>query len=394
MGWCEKTWTLNYNYFIMVNMKKQQVSQTYASRLFRFLPLKQQVSFVKWLLDRHFHSPLLCWPYDFSNAKKALFIMPEDPFDALNQISNFLALKAILKKASITMLCEEKVYLYLKNIADVDRTIQYAAGDRFMFSRFMRTLNAGLLKEAYDLCFMLDPSPDLSILYYAGRTRAPLRAGYCGAAGFPFLNLHIKPSPVQVHLNDYYNSMARIFGAQSTPQPRWSVQREAIDEVGHLLHEYSLAQYPILVGVDAQCFLDKFGASWVKGLIESLKANAGWSLFVLADGEPDQKSVTCLRELGLPVLTNLPVSRWAALFYRTELVISGRTAFFELAALLQRPALGVFEEQEFDICCNPCRSVRGVSYSVKADSSTIGRIFETALQMTTSKETRSTGKSQ
>ncbi|MBN1758807.1 MAG: hypothetical protein JW863_10835, partial [Chitinispirillaceae bacterium] len=153
-------------------------------------------AFLTFLLHKKHRVPSLKFPVDILSVKEVLIILPETPLEVLHQLKNVISLMTLFKHAGITLLCEHSVASYIKMIPGLN-IVEYDAQDHFSteFSRMAQQFRGGV-----DVCLLLDAAPALPMLYLAGSTAASVRAGYCDAGDYPFLNLHVRPSPSRVYL--------------------------------------------------------------------------------------------------------------------------------------------------------------------------------------------------
>jgi ADP-heptose:LPS heptosyltransferase len=67
-------------------------------------------------------------------------------------------------------------------------------------------------------------------------------------------------------------------------------------------------------------------------------------------------------------------SRSAALISRSDFIVTGKTVFFELANLLQKPVIGLFEKSDIERYCRQSSSTNGISFDSLPDLTTVERI--------------------
>jgi ADP-heptose:LPS heptosyltransferase len=338
--------------------EKAKNSGIFRRTFFSFIGESRSTAFLKFLLKRKHRAPPLKFPVDIPSVKEVLIILPEDYLEVLHQLKNIVSLMTLFKHAGITLLCEREVAPYVKMLPGLN-IVEYCAQDHFS-SDFSRT--AQQFRGVVDICFLLDTSPDLPMLYLAGSTAAPVRVGYCNAGDFPFLNLHIRPSPQRVYLADWYCSMAETFGSK-TGDIRWRVARKTVEEVDHLIKELKIAPDASLIGFDALHFIRTFGSEWTEAFMRRIASlQAGTIYFHVKSVTLDQELVWLCKQ-NVPSFADLSASRLAALVGKSKFVISGKTPMYALAGLLHRPAVGFFAAEEIDRYCPHSKLLKGVPYS-------------------------------
>jgi ADP-heptose:LPS heptosyltransferase len=325
---------------------------------FSLLGQPRSKAFLAFLLNKKHKVPSLKFPVDVSSVKSVLIILPENHLLVLHQLRNVISLMSILKHATVTLLCERSAAMYIKMIPGIN-LVEYDLQDHYSkeFSEISQQFRGNI-----DLCFLLNESPDLPMLYLAGSTGAPVRVGYGDAGDSPFLNLHIRPSSQRKYLGDWYSAMAEMFGSKSG-EIRWRVAQKTIEEVDHLIGELKINPDARLVGFDAIHFIRSFGIEWTDRFMHRvLELQAGTVYFHVED-TPREKELVWLCSQNVPSFADLSASRLAALINKSEFVISGNTPMFALAGLLQRPAFGFFRENEIERYCPQNNLLKGVTYS-------------------------------
>ncbi len=323
-------------------------------------------------LRRRLKGTVVHFPRDFSRARGVLIILPREPLDALLHVDNLISLLALFRGSRTTLLVTAEVAAYYSRVQGVDAVVEYEEAALDPFSPEFRETMRMIGDESYDLCVMLEEDPDPALLLFAGQTLAPLRLGFRGADRWPFLNVHVKPSGRDTYLAARNMIIARLLGARPKTRNRWVVSREATEDVSQMMKEYRLEQGATVVGVDAGFFRGRFGSEWTRGLLEPLKEGAGAALYLYSNERRDTEETRAwLTGRGIPVFSELPVSRVAALVQLSSLLIAGRTSLFELAHLLRRPVIGIFERAEAALYCGPDRHCRAVTYEGRPGKETL-----------------------
>jgi hypothetical protein len=225
---------------------------------------------------------------------------------------------------------------------------------------------------------MFDHRPHIALLYLCGLSAASVRIGFAdidgGADAHPFLNLQIRPSSKHAYSTDQGLLLAAVLGAPARKKIRWTVSKDAVAEVNLLLREMKLDPSSRLIGVDAAYFLRIFGAQWTQSLIDKLKDLSRDSeksepgqfrraCYFFSYEEPDEKASEWLGKHNIPVFSNLPASRCAALVCKSEFIIAGATVLFELADVLHRPVIGILTESQSDAYCRESETMLVLRYA-------------------------------
>jgi ADP-heptose:LPS heptosyltransferase len=341
---------------------------------FRLMPEKWRNAVLAWILRTWYKPPMLVFPWSTNAIRKALVILPEDPVEAFHQIPNYLQIAAHFNSTAFSLFCTGKVSAFFRHIQPNAAFYEYDPHERFLFSREFREWGRTFSKEEFDLCLVMEHSPDISHLYLAGKTAAAVRAGYSEAGLFPFLNIHVNPSPKQPYRLEQNRVLARALGASEGIKVNWTVSKETEEEISHLLRERQIPAGARLIGVDAGLFFRSCGAEWTETLCEKLRENGAYLWYAYCDEEPDGALSVLLSSAGFPVFSNLSPSRSIALIARSTAVISGKSVFFELANMIKKPVVGVFEEKECALYCRETATTKAVAFSRTADRGALDKI--------------------
>ena len=123
--------------------------------------------------------------------------------------------------------------------------------------------------------------------------------------------------------------MAKALGAEIHGDLHWSVTKETVEEILVMLKQSSIKKTEWLGGIDAHYFYFSFGSSWTEELIDKLSMhnNKTWYLYVANIPEPSFMSWLKMRKM--PVFTDLPPPKLAALLHKSDCIISGKGMFFD-----------------------------------------------------------------
>ena len=354
-------------------MRKSKFFGSFKSFLSSFLPGSARVSLLSWAVERKNRAPQLVFPYKCGPSPRLLVILPEDPLAALHQLSCLVSLVAHFKAAHVVVLCERRVTPFFKTVGGIAEFMEYDAADRYLFSREFDRIGREISNGRYDVCLMLEPKPGLALLYSAGKSAASVRIGFTGAGDYPFLNLHVNPSPQRPYLTDRGQLVAAMLGVPLRPKARWSVTKESVEEAGLMFHEMMVPPASRLIGIDGVYFFNRHGRQWTQSLVEMLQKKS-FMCYLFSYDEPGGDAALWAGQQKLPLFTNLPATRSAAIIYKSEFVVAGPTVLFELADLLRKPAVGVFEEREIGMFCRESDTTKGLRYISRPNEATIDSI--------------------
>jgi ADP-heptose:LPS heptosyltransferase len=354
-------------------MRKSKFFGSFKSFLSSCLPASARVSLLARAVERKCRAPQFAFPFKCGPSPRLLVILPEDPLAALHQVSCLVSLAAHFKGAHVTVLCEKRVTPFFKTLGGIAELMEYAAPDRYLFSGEFDKIGREISGGRYDVCLMLEPEPDLALLYSAGRSAAPVRIGFRGAGDYPFLNLHVNPAQERPYLTDRGLLVAGMLGVPLRPKARWSVSKDSADEAALMLREMMVPPASRLIGMDGAYFFSRHGRQWTESLVDMLQKKP-FVCYLFSYDEPGSDVVAWAGRQKLPLFSNLPATRSAAIIYKSEFVVAGPTVLFELADLLGKPAVGVFEQGEIGAFFRESGTAKGLRYVSRPDGATIASI--------------------
>jgi ADP-heptose:LPS heptosyltransferase len=345
-----------------------------SGRISRFLFRLLGPSLGKKLLARKVqarttHLPPFIFPLDPALFTRVLIILPSKRLKVLHQLKNLAELTAFFKNAAISIVAEETCAPLVK-LVDRTNVIEYRYEEKKLFTS---TFNQ-LIREFHgivDLCCLLTREEDLPLLYLAGMTAAPIRIGYVGSGGSPFLNLQVAPSPSRAYLPEWNSALAEMLGAKRAKRVRWGASKETTAEIDHLLKEMHFDPRARLVGVDADFARRRFGASWAERFIKALIPVTQGSVYLYAKDDEDHGIMEWLSQFNLPLIHSISVSQLAALISRSSIIVTGNTLLFGLATLMEIKTVGLFEEKHLASYCPPSPVIKGISFERSPDEKTI-----------------------
>jgi ADP-heptose:LPS heptosyltransferase len=350
-------------------MTKARKQRTFASVLFSILGKKARRAAVTFLARRLVRNRAISFPADVESARKLVFILPEEPLAALHQVENVMSLLVLFNDSQVTLLCEKNVPAFFKSIHGVAAIETYDGADRFLFSREAHRIAALLAAGEFDVCFLLERTPDLSLLYCAAASCAPVRIGFDEAGAYPFLNLRIRQQTGLRHHADRNLLMCKALGGKPVKSVRWVIPKDITQEIEHLMQEAGIPRKQTIAGIDAVSLWTLCGREWIAALMEDLDKLGKRTWYFFGDGTPDGECHTWLRTTKHPAFWGLSSSRAAALINRSDLIISAQSLLFEMAFLLGTRSIGLFDEEKLVQYCRNTPLSQGIVYSGRPDES-------------------------
>ena len=308
-------------------------------------------------------------PDDLANARSVLIILPEDLLGALRCLADILSLTAPAKDPAVTILCATGLGGYFETLYRGIRTIEYDIADRWLFSPRMREIAREIASSHFDILLFLEPDPDPALLALAGRAPASLKIARKEAGGTPFFNIRV---PAATGLNGALIASSLGLAGVERPKIRWAVSREILDETAMAYREAGFRPDAMPIGIDAATFRTHFGEAWTTALIAAV-ATSGHPLYLHSSDLKDAALVAWLAQLGHPVFARLSPPRTAALLQRSHCIIAGKSALYQLAALMDRPAIGIFDTADFAAWVPTGGSIPAIAFSTHPDETTIAQ---------------------
>lgn len=360
-------------------MKKKAKFYGLASRVFfNILGKTRSKTFLSYFYDRKFKKHTFSFPIDNSSIKEVLIILPDKKIEMLYQLKNLLSIISLFKNAIITVFCEKAVSSFVKMVLN-EKIVEFNKSSILEFGTELMAYNEKF-KNAFDICILLDRSPDLSILSLVAATNALIRAGYEGAGEYPFLNLKTRSSQNDRYISDKNCLMTELFGGNCLPL-RISIPKKSLEEIDYLLKESHIDSNQGLVGIDALFFLKQFGDNWFNNFLKQLFQVYNGNLYFYVSDLPTSTESAWFTNQEIPTFIELTPSKIAALIQRTDLVISGNTVFYGIATLVNMPAIGFFREDEIGNYCPNTNKLKGLIYNQLPDDQSIVNLLESVAKI-------------
>jgi len=317
---------------------------------------------------------LLHFPGEFSLSQSVLLILPEAPLDLLYQIQNIQSLAGLFTKARITALCRKDISVYLRNLDCIASIIEYITEERYLFSPAMTLLGQTLKKSNFDACILLERAPAPVLLHLIGSTDAQYRIGYGESGSYPFLNIHIKASSADQYIAENNTTMANTLGAPPTKPAKWTVKKEAQEEIAILLTELKIQKKARIIFLDGPYLFAHFDSQWVFQLCAQLKQQKQFTICCKTDNSIPGSELEKLQKKQVHLLPPLSISRTAAFIYRADYSITGNSTVFQLANLFHKKAIGILQEKSLQRYFKKSNWQYAATFSEKPDTKTINQI--------------------
>jgi hypothetical protein len=142
-----------------------------------------------------------------------------------------------------------------------------------------------------------------------------------------------------------------------------------------MLGELKIPAAARLIGIDVGLFFQAFGQDWTEMLWDKLRDDKAFTFYWYVAEEPDEAMSGFLASVaGMPVFSGFSAPRSIALIAKSAGIVSGKSIFFELANMMRKPVVGIFEENERAVYCQGSATTKSVTFSVAPDSGAIEKI--------------------
>lgn len=362
-------------------MEPEKKKKSLLCFFFNLLRKKGKDSFIKYLAKKNLSSKEINFNGDIEKVKKILFIIPDTVLEAFYQVENILSIMSKYNKSSLSILTGENSAPWFRHFHGISELFCYNTQEDCIFDSEVKALKAEIKAHHYDICFILDRNSSSILSYLLTQINADYRISYYNNSEFPFSNLRIKGNE-DSHAVENNLLISRALQIPLHDKLHWSVSKESINEIGHALKEQGINPSDKAGCIDVDFFVDNFGKKWTKDLIERIKSEVtAFSWYMYVKNADDSKYADWLRSLALPCFLDLSSTRTAALLYKSEILLSGKSYLFELAFLLKRKAIGIFKEDEIKMHCRNIEKSKGIIISEKPDDDTIAQFVSNLKQL-------------
>jgi hypothetical protein len=113
-----------------------------------------------------------------------------------------------------------------------------------------------------------------------------------------------------------------------------------------------------LAGIDIAFLTNTFGQNGASKIVSSLISLKNFKWYMcLTEGET---ASSWMEQFKTPILSDLSVSRSAALVTLSELIITGNTILYGLSTLLEKSAIGFFSQGDLERYCPQSAALKGI----------------------------------
>jgi ADP-heptose:LPS heptosyltransferase len=297
------------------------------------------------------HRKTLQFNTHIRNFRRVLLILPENPCEVVLTQKCIIALKALRRNMEIDVIAESANRDLIKSNPYVDRGTFYGAGELLYNHSAFRQLTAAISGRAYDICFLFCRSDNPLFLVLAVQSGAPLRVGFAGPGVSPFINVSVRPSDASVYEGDRAESLIRPLGVKiSKSRMQWNISKNAEKDVEGVLAQAGYRAGRPLAGVDLSPSRGHrpFPAGLARELFSGLSKAAGAELvpfYLAGNGRASAPEINGPGKDTVSISQN-NVSFAAAFVHRCDLVICLNGLVYQLAVMLRRPVIGLFESAE------------------------------------------------
>lgn len=348
---------------------------------FNLLGNKGKESFIRYQAKINLGSKEISFNGDIEKVNNILFIIPDDILEAFYQVENMLSIMSKYNNSSISILTGENSAPWFKQFHGVSQLFKYNTQETCVFSYDAKILKSQLKEHHFDICFILDRSYSLILNYFLTQIDADYRISYFHDSDFPYSNLRIKALD-DAHAVENNLSISRALKIPLHDKLHWSVSKDSIAEIGHALKEQGIDPSNKAGCIDVDFYVSNYGKKWTKDLVDKVKAEVNEiSWYIYVKNADDSKYADWLRSLSLPCFLELSPTRTAAILYKSEILLSGKSFLFELSYLLKRKAVGIFKEDELKRNCRNNKKSKGIAISDSPDDETINEIINTLKEL-------------
>ncbi len=339
------------NYFNPVTKKKNKIAFGLKFFWLNWLKQDRQTRALNFLNKTYLLHKTISYNDYILKFRKTLLILPEKPYEVMLVQKCIVALKEHRPDMIVDVIAESTNKDIIKSNPYIDNGIFYAAGEFYYNHPAFSELLVVIKDNAYDACFLMKESAGPLDLLLAAATKAILRIGFTGNNVSPFINLSIRPKSGTVYEGDKYEALLKTMGVRmARSKPRWDIPKTTEKDVEGVLVEagYKIEQSLIGLNVSPSIYGRTFPASTIKEIILELskKGNAEIILFYSSRKESDiVKELEELKKNIVPIPED-QISFAAAFVYKCDILISLNNLIYQLAVMLNRPVIGLFESEE------------------------------------------------
>jgi len=316
-----------------------------------FLGPGAQVRVLRWLSRADGLRTTVHFNRAISDFRKVLLILPERPFELILVQKSIVALKQHHENMVVEVIAETGGKDIIRSNPYIDGCVFYRASEFYYNHPSFRELLYTLKARRYDACFLFNRDKNPLHLFLMAHSGATLRAGFTGRDFSPFINLSIRPRDASVYEGDRYESMFRALGVKITrSRLKWNIAKNMDKDVEALLVQAGYKIGRPLVGIDVSPSMSgrEFPPDLLKGLIREVAGMNNAEIILFHSRGRDGGVIKKLSFSDRNVV-NIPedsISFASAFVCKCDLIIALNNLIYQLAVMMDRPAVGLFESAE------------------------------------------------
>jgi ADP-heptose:LPS heptosyltransferase len=334
-----------------VAKKKNKIAYGFKYFWLNLLGREQQIRVLNFLNKTYSLRKTITFNRLVLDFKRVLVILPEKPYEVMMTQRCIVALKEHKPGMAVDVVAESVNKDIIKSNPFIDSGIFYSTTEYFYNHPAFKELITVIRDKSYDACFLMKGEVNPLDLLLAAMSMAPLRIGFAGGRVSPFINLSIRPKEGTLYEGDRYEALFKSLGVRmSRSKLKWDIPRATEKDVEGVLVEagYKIKQPLIGLNISPSISDRMLSASTIESLIQELSrlGNAEIVLFCSSRKESGLlKELEGLEKKIVPIPGD-QVSFAAAFIYKCDIIISLNNLIYQLAVMLNRPVIGLFEENE------------------------------------------------
>ncbi|MFH0920262.1 MAG: hypothetical protein V1913_07850 [Fibrobacterota bacterium] len=283
--------------------------------------------------------------------RRVLVLLPDNPYEILLTQKSLIALKDHHPDMTLDVIAESVNRDVVKSNPCIDNGYFYSKHEYLYNHISYRELIRTLKERNYQACFIFKQDVSPLDLIVAAQSGAPLRVGFAGGDAAPFLNLTVRPRKDIEYEGDKYESLVRTLGVRTNrSRLKWDIAKTTERDVEGLLVEagYRIDQPLIGLNISPGISGRSLPPDLIIRLAMELRKNSNAEIILFHSGAREAADVKELEELNRHVvpISEDKISFAAAFVYKCDLIVSLNNLIYQLAIILDRPVVGLFENLE------------------------------------------------
>jgi ADP-heptose:LPS heptosyltransferase len=333
-------------------MPKNKIAHGLKYSWLNYLSAELQLKAIKFFTRANLLRKTISFNQLIGNFRNVLIILPEKPYEVILAQKSLVALKVHHNKMRVDVVAERINQDIIKSNPYIDGGTFYSANEFYYNHPAFNELVRSIKSKSYDICFLLNKNNNPLTFCLAAQSGAPLRVGFAGENLAPFINLAVRPKKGTVYEGDLYESMLRTLGVKmSKSKLKWNISKHTEKDVEGILVEAGYQVDKPLIGLDISPSMNMkpFPADLINGLVQQLMKIENSEIIVFYSKEKEKNVIKNINHFNknLVTISEESISFAAAFVYKCDLIISLNNLIYQLAVLLNRPVIGLFESSEY-----------------------------------------------